>query len=142
MCFHFFYTVQVDTIYQKVLYNSCLFLVLRYGIQKTKKHILHKWGFIRPEACNIIKKETLAQVSSCEFLRAPILTEHLCWLLLESPSDFVNASYYWIISTYQEKLNLTSTFFALNLMGTQYMMCHWHDVCCAFLVFLTTNLMF
>ena len=36
MCFHFFCTVQVDTIYQKVLYNSCLLLVLRHGIQKTK----------------------------------------------------------------------------------------------------------
>ena len=46
MCFHFFYTVKVDTIYQKVLYNSCLFLFLRHGIQKTKEHILHKWGFI------------------------------------------------------------------------------------------------
>ena len=46
MCFHFFYTVQADTIYQKVLYDSCLFLFLRHGIQKTKELILHKWGFI------------------------------------------------------------------------------------------------
>ena len=31
MCFHFLYIVQVDTVYQKVLYNSCLFLLLRHG---------------------------------------------------------------------------------------------------------------
>ena len=45
-CFHFFYTVQVDTVYQKVFDNSYLFCLLRYGIQKTKEHVLHKWGFI------------------------------------------------------------------------------------------------
>ena len=42
MFVQFFYTVQVDTIYQKVLYNSCLFLFLRHGIQEAKEHILHK----------------------------------------------------------------------------------------------------
>ena len=36
MCFHFFFTVQVDTVYQKVLYSSCFFLLLRHVIQKTK----------------------------------------------------------------------------------------------------------
>ena len=41
-----FCTVQVDTVYQKVLYNWCLVLFFRHGIQKTKEHILHKWGFI------------------------------------------------------------------------------------------------
>ena len=46
MCFHFLYTVQVGTVYQNVLYNSCLFLFLRHGVQKIKEHILHKWGFI------------------------------------------------------------------------------------------------
>ena len=46
MCFHVLYTVQVDTVSQKALYISGLSLFLRYGIQKTKKHILHKWGFI------------------------------------------------------------------------------------------------
>ena len=40
ICFLFFYTVQVDTVYQKVVYNSCLLLLLRHGIQKTKEHIL------------------------------------------------------------------------------------------------------
>ena len=35
--------------------------------------------------CNLIIKESLTQVFSCEFcriLRTPIFTEHLCWLLL------------------------------------------------------------
>ena len=40
MCSHFFYTVQVITVYQKGLYNSCLFLLLRYRLQVTKEHIL------------------------------------------------------------------------------------------------------
>ena len=46
MCFHFLYAVQVDTAYQNFLYNLCLFLFLLHGIQKTKEHILHTWGFI------------------------------------------------------------------------------------------------
>ena len=41
MCFNFSYTVQVDIIYQKVLWNSRLFF-LRHEIQKTKEHILQK----------------------------------------------------------------------------------------------------
>ena len=36
MSLHFLYTVQVDTIDQKIIYNSCLFLFLRHGIQKAK----------------------------------------------------------------------------------------------------------
>ena len=39
----------------------------------------------RPEACNFIKKGSLAQVFSCEFcefLRIPFFTEHLRWQLL------------------------------------------------------------
>ena len=38
------------------------------------------------KACNFIKKETLAQVFSCEFCEISnntIFTEHLWWLLLE-----------------------------------------------------------
>ena len=37
------------------------------------------------QACNFIKKGTLAQVFPVnfeKFLRIPFLTEHLCWLLL------------------------------------------------------------
>ena len=40
----------------------------------------------RTQACNFIKKETLAQVLSCEFvnfLRIPFFIENLWWLLLE-----------------------------------------------------------
>ena len=39
----------------------------------------------RPQACNIIKKETLLQVFSCKFCETPkntFFTEHLWWLLL------------------------------------------------------------
>ena len=42
-------------------------------------------------ACNFIKKETLAQVFSCEFrefLRKPFFTEHLWWLLLTLSNCF------------------------------------------------------
>ena len=46
--FHFFCTFQMDTVYQNVLYNSCLLLFLRHGILYTKEQasLLHKWGFI------------------------------------------------------------------------------------------------
>ena len=45
MCFHFLYALQVDTVYQKVLYNSCFcFYVMKF--KTTKEHILHNWGFI------------------------------------------------------------------------------------------------
>ena len=39
MCFHFIYTVQLDTAYQKVLYNSYLPLFLRHGTKKIKDHV-------------------------------------------------------------------------------------------------------
>ena len=46
------------------------------------------------EACNLIKKENLAQVFSCEYceiLRTPFFIEHLPWLLLrlQKTSDFL-----------------------------------------------------
>ena len=36
----------------------------------------------RPEACNFIKKNILAQVFSCEFIRTPFIKEHFWWLFL------------------------------------------------------------
>ena len=39
----------------------------------------------QPETCNFIKKETLAQIFSCEFrkiFKSTFFTEHLWWLLL------------------------------------------------------------
>ena len=46
------------------------------------------------EACNLIKKENLAQVFSCEYceiLRTSFFIEHLPWLLLrlQKTSDFL-----------------------------------------------------
>ena len=41
--------------------------------------------------CNFVKKETLTQVSSCEyakFLRTPLFIEHLGWLLLPCVNFF------------------------------------------------------
>ena len=42
-------------------------------------------GVWRPEACNFINKETLAQAFSCEFCeisKSTFLSEHLRWLIL------------------------------------------------------------
>ena len=42
-------------------------------------------GCPNSEACNLIKKETLAQVFSCEFCEIPkntFFTEHFRWLLM------------------------------------------------------------
>ena len=42
-------------------------------------------SLLQPQACNFIKKETLAQVFSCEFceiFKNTFFTEHLRWLLL------------------------------------------------------------
>ena len=58
-CFHIFYTVQVDTVYQKVFDNSYLFWLLRYEIQKTKEHVLHKWGFIVFKSKNTISVQRI-----------------------------------------------------------------------------------
>ena len=60
--------------------------VLRNFAKFTGKHqgqslFLIKW----PQACNFIKKETLAQVFSCEFceiFKNTFFTEHLWWLFL------------------------------------------------------------
>ena len=46
MFLYFFYTAKVENIYQKVFYNSCVFLFLNHGIQKTKNYVLHKCNFI------------------------------------------------------------------------------------------------
>ena len=47
MCFRFIYTVQLDTAYQKVLYNSYLPLFLRHGIKKIKDHVCTSEAWLR-----------------------------------------------------------------------------------------------
>ena len=50
---------------------------------------LFEWGY-RPQVCNFIKKETLAQVFSCEFCEISINTffiEQLRWMLLSFASQ-------------------------------------------------------
>ena len=47
---------------------------------------LTSYCLILPQACNLIEKETLAQVFSCEFCeisKNAFFTEHLPWLLLK-----------------------------------------------------------
>ena len=58
--------------------------VLRNFGKFTGRHLCQSLVF-KAEACNFIKTETLAQVLTVNFakiLRAPFLTEHLRWLLL------------------------------------------------------------
>ena len=57
--------------------------VLRNFVKFTGKHLRQS---LRLQPCNFIKKETLAQVLSCEFYKiskSTFFTEHLWWLLLE-----------------------------------------------------------
>ena len=53
-----------------------------------------------PQACNIVKKDTLAQLFSCEFCKISktefLLTEHLRWLLLQkqhTTNNKINSTY-------------------------------------------------
>ena len=62
--------------------------VLRNFAEFTGKHLCHSLFFnkVAGGACNFIKKETLAQMFSCEFCeisKNTFFTEHLRWLLLE-----------------------------------------------------------
>ena len=61
--------------------------VLRNFTKFTGKHLCQSLFFnkVAGQACNFIKKETLAQVLSCEFReisKNTFFTEHLRWLLL------------------------------------------------------------
>ena len=62
------------------------FVFLLWSFRSSCSDVFCKKG-VRPEACNFIKKETLAQLFSCEFCeisKNTIFTEHLWWLLLNS----------------------------------------------------------
>ena len=50
--------------------------ILQNSQEKTCDRVSFLMKF-QDEAYNVIKKETLTQVFSCEFLRAPFLREHL-----------------------------------------------------------------
>ena len=54
--------------------------VLRNFAKFTGKHLCKSLFLLQPQACNFIKKETLAQVFSCEFCeisKNTFFTEHL-----------------------------------------------------------------
>ena len=61
--------------------------VLRNFAKFTRKHLCQSLFLMRPtEACNFIKKETLAQVIShefCKISKSICFTEHFPWLLLK-----------------------------------------------------------
>ena len=62
---------------------------------------------LQAQACNLIKKETLAQVFFCEFCKISkniFFTEHLRWQLLVIKCDYFN-----ILPTYQEEVKTANT---------------------------------
>ena len=67
--------------------------VLRNFSEFTGKHLCQNLLLIKLLTCNFVKKETLAQVVSCEFcwkfLKTPFFVEHLWWLLLYSYFAFL-----------------------------------------------------
>ena len=77
--------------------------VLRNFTKFTGKHLCQSLFLNKVAACNFIKKETLAQVFSCEFCeisKTTFFTEYLWWLLLD-----IN------ISTIKESSSFISTLF-------------------------------
>ena len=83
-------------------------LEIKDHVSCTSSHpkVFYKKGVLRNlAACNFIKKETLAQMFSCEFcelLRTPFFIEHLWWLLLFMDDElkkgyvFVNSDFLYI----------------------------------------------
>ena len=60
--------------------------VLKSFTKYTGKHLSQSLFFNKVEACNLVKKETQAQVVSrefCEIFKNTFFTEHLQWLLLQ-----------------------------------------------------------
>ena len=61
--------------------------------------------------CNFIKKQTLAQVFSCEIceiVKNAFFTEHLRWLLLKSKVNNVSKMFRKISFIYKQKRNVES----------------------------------
>ena len=64
-----------------VKYKKLLFITMHLHNNNTHCEI-------RPEACDVIKKETLTQVFSCEFAKNTFFTEHVWWLPLNFCTGF------------------------------------------------------
>ena len=64
-----------------VKYKKLLFITVHFHNNNTHCEI-------RPELYNVIKKETLTQVFSCEFSKNTIFTEHVWWLPLNFCTGF------------------------------------------------------
>ena len=69
----------------KLLLQKNTFCKIRKKTPAPESLFLIKFDAFMPEACNFIKKETLALVFSCKFwdiFKNPFFIEHLWWLLL------------------------------------------------------------
>ena len=57
------------TFYKNTIKNNCIFLLCHVSVRSSRQEAFCKKGVLRnfAEACNFIKKETLAQFFSCEF---------------------------------------------------------------------------
>ena len=98
--------------------------VLRNFAKFTGKHLCQSLFLKKLQALRaLFKKETLAQVFSCEFFEFSFLTEHLWWLLLfwtvKWPGDchfffFLNfyRKFYWNLSSSSEDIKIF--FFSLT----------------------------
>ena len=64
-----------------VKYKKLLFITVHFHNNNTHCEI-------SPELYNVIKKETLTQMFSCEFSKNTIFTEHVWWLPLNFCTGF------------------------------------------------------
>ena len=64
---------------------KCYWMLKMPGLQLLPFELLreNQQGGIKPQTCNFLKKETLAQLFSCEFLRTHFHTDNVWWLLLK-----------------------------------------------------------
>ena len=87
----------------------------RCSVRKVFLEISQKFTGLRPQACNFIKKETLAQVffsvNFVKFLRTPFLTEHLWWLLLHVRNECWMLKYNYFMKVFYVSWNDPETVF-------------------------------
>ena len=75
---------------KQFLVTESLFKLIKNAFYFTLK------AFFRPEVCNFIKKETLAQVfpcESCDISKTTFFIEHLWWLLLKIVKEKHSSKY-------------------------------------------------
>ena len=73
-----------------------------------------------PKACNVIKKETLAQLCSCEFLRTVFLQNSTGWLLLyliRLDYDEISRLYFHLLYYFSKTCTQQHLHHCLSLLG-------------------------